>query len=78
MTQKQCLIELFRQNNNRLTLGEILKHPFGYEARARFTEMRRAGYRIVFERGKKPSDNLYTLTPPIQYDMDESGQYLFI
>ena len=78
MTQKESLLELFRENGNRLTLGEILKHPYGYEARARFTELRKQGYVINFERGKTPSENLYTLIEPIQYPEDEYGQILFI
>lgn len=64
MTQKELLLDLFRRNGNRLTLGEILKYPYGYEARARFTELRRAGYRISFVRGATPSANAYHLFEP--------------
>jgi hypothetical protein len=64
VTQRDLLLDLFRRNGNRLTLGQILEHPFGYEARARFTELRGMGYRIVCEKKNPPSLNLYTLSEP--------------
>jgi len=68
-SQREQLLDLFRRNGNQLTLGQILQHPYGYEARARFTELRRDGYVIAFTRGKTPSDNLYVL-----YEPEPSGQ----
>ena len=73
MTQHEALIDLFRRNGYRLTLSEILQYPFGYEFRARFTELRRQGYVILCERnGKKPSLNTYTMVEP-----EENGQMRF-
>jgi len=68
-TQRDQLLDLFRRNGNQLTLGQILQHPYGYEARARFTELRRDGYVIAFTRGKTPSENTYRMLEP-----EPSGQ----
>lgn len=64
MTQKQALLEMFHNYGNKMTLGQILQSPVGYEWRARATELRREGYRIELERGEKPSMNTYHLLPP--------------
>ena len=64
MTQKEHLLELFQVHGNKMTLGQILQSPVGYEWRARATELRREGYRIELERGQKPSMNTYHLLPP--------------
>lgn len=63
MTQTQKILEAFRENNNQMTLGYILSHSWGYEFRARITELRRDGFEIMYQRGKRPSENLYTLIP---------------
>lgn len=63
MTQRELLLNLFRENGNRLTLGQILAHPYGYEARARFSELRGMGYKIVCKKKYPPSLNEYTLEP---------------
>ncbi len=80
MTQREAILDLFQKNGNRLTLGEILSHPYGYEFRARATELRREGYRIecVINRAE-PSKNLYVLTPPEKplnatFYKEENGQ----
>lgn len=72
MDQKEQLLDLFKKNGNKLSLGEILKTPIGYEWRARATELRRSGYIIALERGKKASDNTYRL-----YEPEQSGQLKF-
>lgn len=64
MTQKEHLLELFHLHHGRMTLGQILESPVGYEWRARATELRREGYRIELERGLRPSDNTYYLVQP--------------
>lgn len=63
MSQSSELLDLFRSHGNRLTLGEILQHPIGYEWRARATELRREGYSITLIRAdnKVRSNNLYEL-----------------
>lgn len=71
-SQKEEIIEAFKRNHFRMQLGHILKFPWGYEARARFSELRQEGYTITCEKAKKPSDNLYILIPP-----DKNGQTSF-
>lgn len=73
MTHRDDLLTLFRLHGYALTLGEILKHPCGYECRARFTELRREGYTITCEKGKTASENVYRLMPP-----EDSGQLRFV
>jgi len=69
VTLKDQILSAFYNNHNRMRLGDILRHPWGYEFRARATELRHEGYQVICERAKKPSDNLYTLIPP-----EENGQ----
>ena len=66
MTHKQRIVEWFKARNGFATLGEILKsgEPWGYEWRARASEMRRAGFTITCDRGPRPSENLYRLHGP--------------
>lgn len=61
MTQKQMMLELFRKNNNVLTLGQILQTTLAAEYRARITDLRHDGYVIECARNKTPSKNTYTL-----------------
>ena len=63
MTQHELILDAFKRNGGRMTLGYILSHPWGYEFRARATELRRNGHKIILTRGKRPSDNLYELDP---------------
>ena len=67
MTQHEAIIEFFRERGGRATLGEILRHPFGYEFRARATELRHQGYRIECVRAEKASDNIYVLSAPASH-----------
>lgn len=61
MTQKEQLVYLFKDHGNRLTLSQILNTNLAAEYRARMTDLRHDGYTITLERGKTPSENLYTL-----------------
>lgn len=64
MTQHQEIIAAFQMHGNAMTLGQILKHSFGYEFRARKVEINRddPDYQIRFaKKGEKPSENLYVL-----------------
>lgn len=70
-TQRQQIFETFQFYGYRMTLGQILKYPWGYEARARFAELRQEGHEITYHRGKTPSEGLYVMTPPA----DINGQY---
>lgn len=77
MTQKESLIKMFRDKGGWLTLSEILQTSLAAEYRARFTELRRDGYSIVLERGKRPSENIYRFTEPVKtHEID--GQVCFI
>lgn len=70
MTQKKHLLELFRLNGGQITLGTILQTTLAAEYRARMTDLRREGHQIVFKRGTKPSENLYTL---VRFDAEGQG-----
>ena len=72
MTQHQQLIDLFRRNHNRVTLGEIMQTTLAAEYRARMTDLRKKGYRFVLQRGKTASANLYMMLEP-----EPSGQMRF-
>lgn len=72
-TQKEKLIEMFRMNNNRMTLGYIMRTELAAEYRARMTDLRKQGYSITVKLGENPSDNLYTLVAP-----EPNGQTRFI
>ena len=73
MTQKEQLLDLFRQYGGTLTLGQIMQTTLGCEYRARMTDLRHEGYVIAYERGKIASENKYHL---IQKDSD--GQLRFV
>jgi hypothetical protein len=64
LTQKEAILELFALHGGKVTLGQILKTPLADEFRARFSEMRGQGYRIIYKRGVVPSENTYTLESP--------------
>lgn len=73
MTQKEQILHLFHQNGYRLTLGQLLQHPFGYKCTSRFSELRKEGYQINFTPGKTPADNLYEL---VFFDKNNQGRLL--
>lgn len=64
MSHKAQLLDLFIQHGHKLTLRQILESPIGYEWRARATELRREGFTITLQRGKRPSENTYRICPP--------------
>jgi len=76
MTQRELLLEMFKNHGNCLTLGQIMQTTLAAEYRARFTELRHEGFTISLERGKKASDNLYRLVhrEPVKYEIEPSGQ----
>lgn len=70
MSQKESILEFFRLNGDRLTLGQILKTHHAAEYRKWFSILRGEGYRIECKRNNKaPSENLYICIPP-----ERSGQ----
>ena len=81
MTQKEQLLYLFREHQNKLTLGQILNTTLAAAYRGRMSDLRNDGYVINLELGNNPSENLYTLVEkkeerkPI-YPPDEYGQMM--
>lgn len=69
MTQHEQLIDLFRRNGNKITLGQILNTTLAAEYRARMTDLRKEGYVITCQKGKCASENLYRMVAP-----DQNGQ----
>ena len=67
MSQHEAILEFFRSRGGKARLGEILQHPFGYEFRARASELRQQGYKIECIKADKASDNLYCLTEPTKF-----------
>lgn len=66
MTQREALLDLFHRNSNTVTLGQIMQTTLAAEYRARMTELRKEGYQILLQRGKKASDNAYLLIEPMR------------
>ena len=64
MSQVADLLDLFILHGHKLTLGQILQTKFAAEYRARMTDLRKRGFTIILQRGKRPSDNLYRICPP--------------
>lgn len=56
-------------NGYRVTLGQILNTTLAAEYRARMSDLRREGFFITCEKGKKASDNVYRMVEP-----DPDGQ----
>lgn len=69
MTQHEQLLDLFRRNGLKITLGQIMQTTLAAEYRARISELRREGYVIYCEKGRTASANTYTLVEP-----DSDGQ----
>lgn len=74
MTQKETLLKMFRDKNGWLTLSEILNTQLAAEYRARMTDLRHDGFVIAFERGKRPSENVYRL---VETKVETDGQVAF-
>ena len=66
MKQTDAIIELFRLNGYRLTLGKLLETQYGYKCTSRFSDLRKEGYRIeLIHRDKEhPSNNQWQMTVP--------------
>lgn len=73
MTQKEKILESFRLNGYRLSLGYVLQFDFGYKFTSRLSDLRKEGYRVDFFQGKTPSENSWVLHPP-----ERNGQQTFI
>jgi hypothetical protein len=78
MTQKEQIIDSFRRAGGRMNLAQILAQPWGYEFRARATEMRKSGFKFIFTRGRTPSENIYEMWEPVgNFKMEGDGQLVF-
>ena len=77
MTQCEQVVALFKENGNILTLGQIMKTTLGCEYRARFTDLRKRGYKIelIHKDREFPSQNTYRFLEPIKFE--QSGQAIF-
>lgn len=64
MSQYESILTSFKLAGGKMRLGEILKYSWGYEFRARATELRKSGYVVQCTKAKKPSDNLYEIIAP--------------
>jgi len=66
MSHCERLVAWFKSRDGQATLGEILGSGEGwsYEFRARATDLRKKGYVITCERGRRPSENLYRVIEP--------------
>lgn len=73
MTQKEKILQFFRNHGNRATLGQFLSDPsgIGYKCTSRFSELRNDGYGVICEKGKTASENLYRL---IEFDSVGQGR----
>lgn len=69
MTNTDRILWAFQQFGGKITLGEALKHEWGYKFCSRLSDLRKRGHKIDCIRGEKASDNLYVL----QY-WDKQGQ----
>ena len=72
MTRHEEILDAFKRNGNRMTLGEMLQFPWGYKAASRMSELRRKGYHFVCEKGETASQNLYRL---IEFDQTGQGRF---
>lgn len=68
MRQIDRLLQWFVKRNNFATLHEIMMsgEPWVWEVRARFTDLRKQGYKVTCDRAKRPSENLYRITHPVK------------
>lgn len=71
MSHLESMVSWFKKNNGYATLHQILTsgESWAHEFNARKTNLHQNTiYKLVLTKGKRPSDNLYTLTlqrPPV-------------
>lgn len=64
MTNTDRILWAFQQYGYRITLGEALKHPWGYKLTSRISDLRKRGFVIKCIKGETPSLNTYVMQPP--------------
>lgn len=70
MNQVETILWAFQQFGGKITLGEALKHSWGYKLTSRISDLRlKHGYKIDFIRGETPSQNAWVMT-----HFDKNGQ----
>lgn len=69
MNQVDRILLAFYQFGGKITLGEALKHPWGYKMASRISDLRKQGHKIDCILGKTPSENTYVLV-----HFDKRGQ----
>lgn len=62
MSNTERILWAFQQNGYKMTLGYMLKFPWGYKAASRIADLRKKGHIIECIQAKNPSDNLYVMT----------------
>ena len=83
MTQCEEILDFLRGQGGVATLGQLIekgRYSFSHELRARISDLRRKGFRIICEKGDIPSHNKYSLLeerkdnyPEPKYHYDEYG-----
>jgi len=69
MSHKETIVEAFQRYGYKLTLGQVLKYPWGYKFASRCADLRKEGYKIDCIKGNTPSENTY-----IMQLYEENGQ----
>lgn len=81
MSQADNLLDLFHQNQNKLTLGQILEawRLVGSKYTNRISEIRDMGYDVeCIQNFENPTENVYLLRPRINISFDQQGQGVFL
>lgn len=73
MNQRDSMLYSFKMAGGKMKLRDILIYPWGYEFRARASELRKDGWVVICRKGKKPSENEYEVIPP-----EKTGQLRFV
>lgn len=61
MSQKERILLELRRQGGAMSLGHALQFPWGYKLTSRISDLRKEGHKIVCEKGKRPSENVYRL-----------------
>lgn len=80
MTQKERILQAFKEHGGAMTLGQLLedgRYTFAHKLTARLSDLRQDGYKIICTEGPNPSQNLYQLIEPVRFEVETSGQMRF-
>lgn len=73
MSNVDKILWAFQQFGGKISLGQALKHEWGYKFCSRLSDLRKRGYQIDCIKGEKPSDNLYVMR-----HFDKTGQGMLL